>query len=149
MVSACMHAKGQLLLIRIEAPSTYLGQFGTERRVELVRRVERAQVVGGEFRQPVLVGDVLGERAVAGVREGRLVHGFERREASLMLHLWGIAAERGRAVVSACMQGQGRAEALRVAERSIKVRQGPSRSNVNQWQSEAIDETHLLRTLEQ
>ena len=96
-------------------------------------------MVGGEFRQPVLVGDVLGERAVAGVREGRLVHGFERREASLMLHLWGIAAERGRAVVSACMQGQGRAEALRVAERSI----GPSRSNVNQWQSVAIDETHL------
>ena len=74
-------------------------------------------MVGGEFRQPVLVGDVLGERAVAGVREGRLVHCLERREASLMLHLWGIAAERGRAVVSACMQGQGRAEALRVAER--------------------------------
>ena len=98
MVSACMHAKGQLLLIRIEAPSTYLGQFGTERRVELVRRVERAQVVGGKFRQPVLVGDVLGERAVAGVREGRLVHGFERREASLMFHLWGS----GGAVVSVC-----------------------------------------------
>ena len=76
-------------------------------------------------------------------RRRERVHGFERREASLMLHLWGIAAERGRAVVSACMQGQGRAEALRVAERSIKVRQGPSRSNVNQWQSEAIDETHL------
>jgi hypothetical protein len=43
--------------------------------------------------------------------------------------------------------------AFRVAERaingnqgqsrSIKVHQGPSRANVNQWQSVAIDETHL------
>ena len=81
------HLEGFARALRGGHDHLRLGEVALERRRERVGGVQRAQVVGRELRQPVLVGERGGAGGIACLLERLLVHRLELRELAAVLRL--------------------------------------------------------------